>query len=389
MCDFPNSEEIWEKEKFWKKGQKVPAVFDCDRQMEKIVGDLVWTVCPHNHSIQAFDTFPRRWTAGIEIDFACRGSPQEGITYSVENRSAREIHLQFTVSMFSLVRGERIHSFSSSWRAYPAGPAGPADPERAGSVRVGAPPAFGQLMNTDIIKIYCRLNILRLKRGCPGPPKLLAEEKERRRSALNHVLSNAFFNPAHADMELLCRGQRIPCHRFLLASRSGVLRSALEESAAAAAADDDVREYDISEHATPKSARDLLYFVYTGRLLDTRSGPVVDLLRLACTFRVHSLRERCSEALVPALCAKNAVRLARVAHRHGLERLRVKAVQFVASNVPAITSSVSLADELSGDCRYILADVVRLMAARATCSEQGRGVKLRKERLPVTALLPH
>ncbi len=318
----------------------------------------VLTVCPDKHSIYASDYGGAGRGGGDPVfDLSVSGVHQKDVVLGVRNHSSREIHFQLRVDMFSLVRGgERFFTLHSSpWRT--CAPSVGKGVECYSRVKVPAPPVFGELINTDIIKIYAHAKIIKASSACPGPPEL-AEEQE---NVMNEDLANGFFEPEYTDFNLVSQGKKIPCHRMILACRSKKFKDILLPDSKEA----DLKEYEVKD-SSPKAIRDLLYFVYTNKLLDLRSGPLIDLLDLARRFHVYSLEEKCSESLVACLHESNALQVAEVARDMGLRRLRAKSVQFL------VGEGMQKADIRRGVVeagKEMLNEVIPLLAARANCGD--------------------
>ena len=330
--------------------------------------DLVFTVCPEGHSIRAYDGGGGR--SETLLSFSCNGTYPKDMTFSASNHTNSELHFQFTVDMYSLVRGgSRFFTYSSPWNTCSPVRSSYAYGGGNTSVRVKPPAVFGELINTDIIKIYVHINILKASKACPDSPALAKEQK----NAINYDMAKGFFVPEYTDFTLISQGKKIPCHRFLLACRSkvflGMLLPGMKEA--------DLEEHEITD-SSPKAVRDLLYFVYTNRLLDLRSGPLIALLDLARRYDVYSLEEKCTENLVAALHVTNVLRVAEVARTMNLTRLRIKAVQYLARQELAKRSDVRMGAVKAG--KGMPNEITSLLAARANCG--GPGTKRLKQRFP-------
>jgi len=130
----------------------------------------------------------------------------------------------------------------------------------------------------------------------------------------------ALFNsPKFSDIVLVIDNKRIPAHKFLLKARSKFFRDT------AAAAIDDVAEFAVEEEGVSADIFLLLLrFLYTDAIDFASVNDVVgvQMLALADTHGLGSLRSAMESTLVSLLSRKNCTRLFFEANRLGAKELR-------------------------------------------------------------------
>jgi hypothetical protein len=132
------------------------------------------------------------------------------------------------------------------------------------------------------------------------------------------------------DYTLECEGRRLPCHRLVLAARSGFFRGLLttglaEEGAASHAVTD----------TDPATLGLLLEFLYTGAIReapDLAAEEVRRLMHAADFYVVDGLKRRCEEWLLARLDTANMVDLLILGDTYHATRLRDRAKQMLLEN---------------------------------------------------------
>ena len=135
------------------------------------------------------------------------------------------------------------------------------------------------------------------------------------------LLDNAFSNQmATADFALVCEGELVPCHRFVLRAASEVFRGMLE------AHTKEAKEGRATIQCRAVVARALVTFLYTGELTDSH---LQELLRLADTLLVEELGRRVEDRMVEILGRENMVEFLLAGDTHHGARIRRAAKAFL------------------------------------------------------------
>lgn len=135
------------------------------------------------------------------------------------------------------------------------------------------------------------------------------------------LLDNAFNNQmATADFALVCEGELVPCHRFVLRAASEFFRGMLE------AHTKEAKEGRATIQCRAVVARALVTFLYTGELTDTH---LQELLRLADTLLVEELGRRVEDRMVEILGRENMVEFLLAGDTHHGARIRRAAKAFL------------------------------------------------------------
>lgn len=129
------------------------------------------------------------------------------------------------------------------------------------------------------------------------------------------------------DVVLLCGGQELRAHSFVLCVRLPVLRSLLRGPLVV-----DHSAVPVPDSVQPAVLRRVLQFVYTDELEPASAEEAQHLLAAADHYGLTRLVAICSAFLVAALSVENSAFTLTLADQHGVAALRDAALVFVASN---------------------------------------------------------
>ena len=130
------------------------------------------------------------------------------------------------------------------------------------------------------------------------------------------------------DFNLRCGEELLPCHKFILASRSTVFKAMFGNNAFAENAANEANIRDFS----PKSVKDFLEFLYTDEL-DKPDLNSVELLLMADKYNVVGLKVNCEKALSKTVDTSNAVKLFCTASTIEAPFLTKNTAKFIFKNI--------------------------------------------------------
>ena len=136
----------------------------------------------------------------------------------------------------------------------------------------------------------------------------------------------SYFKERHPeDVIFVVKGEDIPAHRVLLAASSEYFCAML---------DGDMKEGDsdripIEGDITPEAFRNILNFLYTGRLEKVQVVTLIELLHHADMYQIDDLKEYCIDKIEKYLSPGNVLHIMRVSRDTSSPRLEYKALDFI------------------------------------------------------------
>jgi len=153
------------------------------------------------------------------------------------------------------------------------------------------------------------------------------------RQQLNLQMENSYRNGDFADVEIHCGTRVFPCHQFMLAARSPVLRAMFHSPMSEAA----TKKVEIKDLA-PDILDAMLLFMYTGEVpnLEERAS---ELLAAAEKYQMDQLKDMCEQELIRTTDCGNALAHLFLGDKYQAAGLRQKAAQIVALNLKAVLAN--------------------------------------------------
>ncbi len=149
-----------------------------------------------------------------------------------------------------------------------------------------------------------------------------------------------------SDVRIICRGKSFDCHKVVLAARSDVFRTMFADK------DKEVSNVvDISD-ADPGAVGELVRFMYTGKC-DSMQDNALDLLQLACKYKICDLKALSEVWLSDNLTVATAADILVQAEAHSLEDLTEITLDYVATHIECIQYTDGW-NKLSKRCPNIL-----------------------------------
>ncbi|XP_014215915.1 speckle-type POZ protein-like [Copidosoma floridanum] len=152
---------------------------------------------------------------------------------------------------------------------------------------------------------------------------------------------NLLDNPIFSDVTFKIRLTEIKAHKAILATMSPVLMSEfikLQEFGKKA-----VMEFDDVE---PKSFKDMLRFVYTGKV-EKIEKTAKDLLPLAKRFGIKQLEDICERALCKTLNLDNVMDMFNLASNINATYLKVQAIKYMTAHTESMMDAPNFASLMS------------------------------------------
>ena len=136
-------------------------------------------------------------------------------------------------------------------------------------------------------------------------------------------LEKQLHEPTYPDWNLLCDGETIPCHRFLLGARSNVFNRMFDQTGFI----ENQTQQTVVKDVNICTLKDMLKFIYTD-VLETHIDHIGELYAAADKYDVPELRSRCERLLLNNLSPSNAVEYFQVSLNFILWRLNQQARPF-------------------------------------------------------------
>jgi len=141
------------------------------------------------------------------------------------------------------------------------------------------------------------------------------------------------------DVDLICRGKQIPCHKFLLVSQSPVFK-AMFENDSMESQDNVVNIVD----STPTALKTFVRFLYSGNLLPGRLARDINhlfgVMNLANKYQVEILMDSCIDALMDIMNEDNVLKIMTVLDKVNAEDNVIEMViNFMKKNVEDVVEN--------------------------------------------------
>ena len=144
--------------------------------------------------------------------------------------------------------------------------------------------------------------------------------------ALMSDFEKSFLDPQFSDFVLLCQGEEVQVHKFVLSSRSPVFaamfQSQMSENVKGEMTIDDV-EKDV--------LKELLRYMYSAKV-DASFAKFQELLIVADKYQVEELIKYCGLKLAESLNKDNAFQIGSFAELHNAEALMKTCVRYILNN---------------------------------------------------------
>ena len=143
-------------------------------------------------------------------------------------------------------------------------------------------------------------------------------------------------------MEVVCGTRVFPCHQFLLAARSPVMRATFQSPMLEAA----TRRVEIRD-LSPDIVDAMLTFMYTGDVPNP-AEMASELLEAAERYQMDQLKDMCEQELIGTMNIDNALALLFLGDRYHAPELRRKAVELLAPNIREVLANPEWKQQLIG-----------------------------------------
>lgn len=157
------------------------------------------------------------------------------------------------------------------------------------------------------------------------------------------------FSDKFSDFKLKVKGVEMPVHKAILAAHSRVF-SVMFDSEMREKSENLARIEDVDVEVM----RELLHFVYVGRLNDLPDDLADKLLMAADKYELDGLKRLCEDKLVGQLHADNVYDCLRLADDHGACKLKQAAIKFLIGNAQQLAD----ADDFRLSVRSLSADLL-------------------------------
>lgn len=141
------------------------------------------------------------------------------------------------------------------------------------------------------------------------------------------------------DFTIICGGEKISCHKTILAARSDIMKAML-------VGDTLERQENkvIIEDSTPKLVKFLVKHLYDGDIPENINELAVDLIYLAVKYQVYDLIKACQEALIENLTDENAIATLIIVDRYVPQsNMRAKVLEFITNHAAKVVKSKDMA----------------------------------------------
>jgi len=148
----------------------------------------------------------------------------------------------------------------------------------------------------------------------------------------------------HPDVEIICQGDSVPCHRLVMAARSDVLAAQLgSDLKEAREGKIDIKDMDVS------TVRDMVHYMYTGDTGDMFKYKAKNLLVAANRYQLEELKEICQNFLITKIKTENALGMFVMGHANNAEHLKREAKEAIVNNAREIVQQEGWKEELGGN----------------------------------------
>merc|ERR1711874_645098 len=140
----------------------------------------------------------------------------------------------------------------------------------------------------------------------------------------------------HPDVEIICQGDSVPCHRLVMAARSDVLAAQLGS--------------DLKEAREGKiDIKDMVHYMYTGDTGDMFKYKAKNLLVAANRYQLEELKEICQNFLITKIKTENALGMFVMGHANNAEHPKREAKEAIVNNARDIVQQEGWKEELGGN----------------------------------------
>jgi speckle-type POZ protein len=183
------------------------------------------------------------------------------------------------------------------------------------------------------LTIVCNLEIYYCDRHLEGK-KRRVEFKPEETPSLGDQLIKALKSPSAADVTLICKEKRFPCHKVILRARSDVFDAMFSHEEMAEMKSSEV----MIEDTDPDSLEQLLQFIYSDKV-EGLAANAAGLLTLADKYNIPRLKGMCEESMCKNIEVGNAADLLVLAYLHETSNLRAIAVDFITCNMSRVSET--------------------------------------------------
>jgi len=190
-----------------------------------------------------------------------------------------------------------------------------------------------RLLPKDCFEFFCELKISGLQRtthGTSRPTFSLPDSKEDACSCSEML--GLLESGELADVQIVCGEKNLPCHKFVLASKSSVFRAAFV--------------HNMKEKSTGKITvmdtyedviEDMLTHIYGGKI-DGLEDKAEKLIVVADQYNLKQLKKHCEELLAKCLKIENCLHFLILADMHSADGLKSVATRFVVENFSEVVT---------------------------------------------------
>jgi speckle-type POZ protein len=147
------------------------------------------------------------------------------------------------------------------------------------------------------------------------------------RQVLNH-LSKLLETQSMADVNFVVNGERIGAHSAIVVSGSPVICAMLEKDKFLEGVAKEVKIDDIE----PSVFKDILRYLYTGRVLELKEDEMIELFVAADKYQIEALKDQCEESLQWKINLESVIHYLVLAHIHTAPQLLEASLKFLEAN---------------------------------------------------------
>ena len=139
-------------------------------------------------------------------------------------------------------------------------------------------------------------------------------------------IGNLLMDPNTSDIEMVCQGEKIKAHKFILTARSPVFSAMLQSNML-----ESINSKIKIDDADKDVLKEMLRYMYKGEV-DKDFTNFKDLLVLADKYQVGELIKDCGTKIVESLNKDNVFEIGNFAEIHNAEELTRECIKFVLKN---------------------------------------------------------
>uniref|UniRef100_A0A6V7JS67 BTB domain-containing protein n=1 Tax=Bracon brevicornis TaxID=1563983 RepID=A0A6V7JS67_9HYME len=171
-----------------------------------------------------------------------------------------------------------------------------------------------------------------------------------------------------SDISLVAGKKTFHCHKMILAARSTVFSAMLEQNADSKTS----RNMEIQlDNMEPTVAREMLRFIYTGKVKKFDGKMIAGLLSAAEKYKLSDLKVICETELYGKMCYDNAASTLITAHLFHLKELKDHCIKFINKYLSKVIHTTGY-NNLEAEYPALLGELLRAQAAddkgRAACN---------------------